>query len=418
MLDELVQFFRERNLSEVAEGLKADLDAKKRASEAEVLASVRKAVVKVERADLVSKGTRERDLRPAARKVETLPKEETERIMEDLMTKMVQRPTAQQQLREKELNKRIEKVFELESFQRMVENAEDKSFLSELATTKSFISQSESIQKSMQEQYQFKNIMPTHSELVEEDLGQEELPHFGNTQEEIKFDDPMGAEHDEIQNLIGKIQSQKIETEAPQPVMLSNDDSFSNIAPAVEEEAPEAPKKIEEPKKEDKKPVRVPGDDIEQVNLNAANLEKEEAKGEKEEDDSEELEPEAPKKPFDIDDVVKQIFESEGLQPGKVMYDMKVLHSKNPEFKDEYVDEDDPGFDTYVVNEENFVASCQELARLNDFPFRAIEPDTKHDMATRERHRREQQAIKDKIRDAKKKKESKRLKNNDSALLL
>mgnify|MGYP006932370774 FL=1 len=30
----------------------------------------------------------------------------------------------------------------------------------------------------------------------------------------------------------------------------------------------------------------------------------------------------------------------------------------NPDFDDEYVDEDDPGFDTYVVNEENFVASC------------------------------------------------------------
>jgi hypothetical protein len=25
---------------------------------------------------------------------------------------------------------------------------------------------------------------------------------------------------------------------------------------------------------------------------------------------------------------------------------------------DEYVDEDDPGFDTYVANEENFVACC------------------------------------------------------------
>lgn len=171
MLEELVQFFKERNLTEIADGLKADLDGKKRANEAEVLASVRKAVVKVEKADLVAKGTRERDMRPLVHKVETLPKEETERIMEDLMTKLVQRPTAQQQLREKEMNKRIEKVFELESFQRMVENAEDRSFLSELATTKSFISQSESIQKSMQEQYQFKNIMPTHSELVEEDLG-------------------------------------------------------------------------------------------------------------------------------------------------------------------------------------------------------------------------------------------------------
>ena len=94
----------------------------------------------------------------------------------------------------------------------------------------------------------------------------------------------------------------------------------------------------------------------------------------------------------------------------------------NPDAVDEYIDEDDPGFDTYVVNEENFVASCQELAKLNNFPVRAIQPDTKHDMAHRERYR--------KTLDAKKKSQqvtagsateqtaTRKLKNNDSALLL
>jgi len=91
----------------------------------------------------------------------------------------------------------------------------------------------------------------------------------------------------------------------------------------------------------------------------------------------------------------------------------------NLEFTDEYVDEDDPGFDTYVVNEENFVASCQELARLNDFPVRAIMPDNRKDMAMRERIRKEQQAEKDAIKKRSKTlgKQSK-LKTNDSALLL
>lgn len=91
----------------------------------------------------------------------------------------------------------------------------------------------------------------------------------------------------------------------------------------------------------------------------------------------------------------------------------------NPEFKDDYVDDDDPGFDTYVVNEENFVASCQELARLNDFPERAIAPDSKHDMAHRERVRKELAAKKEEIRQAMKSKGDKnKMKNNDSALLL
>ena len=39
-----------------------------------------------------------------------------------------------------------------------------------------------------------------------------------------------------------------------------------------------------------------------------------------------------------------------------MMYDKNEISPAD--LKDEYLDEDDPGFDTYVVNEENFVASC------------------------------------------------------------
>jgi hypothetical protein len=42
----------------------------------------------------------------------------------------------------------------------------------------------------------------------------------------------------------------------------------------------------------------------------------------------------------------------------------------------------------YVVGEEAFVASCKELAQLNNFPQRAIKPDTKDQMVHRERYRR------------------------------
>jgi len=49
----------------------------------------------------------------------------------------------------------------------------------------------------------------------------------------------------------------------------------------------------------------------------------------------------------------------------------------NKEGVEEYVDDDDPGFDMYVVNEENFVGSCKELAQLNNFPARAIKPDSR-----------------------------------------
>jgi len=55
--------------------------------------------------------------------------------METLMSNMVQRPSLLAQARDKELNKRIEKVFELDVFQRMVEGAEQSTFLSDLNNT-------------------------------------------------------------------------------------------------------------------------------------------------------------------------------------------------------------------------------------------------------------------------------------------
>lgn len=62
---------------------------------------------------------------------------------------------------------------------------------------------------------------------------------------------------------------------------------------------------------------------------------------------------------------------------GSFVFSPEEVNLMNREGIDEYVDDDDPGFDMYVVNEENFVASCKELAQLNNFPARAIKPDTR-----------------------------------------
>ncbi len=64
----------------------------------------------------------------------------------------------------------------------------------------------------------------------------------------------------------------------------------------------------------------------------------------------------------------------------------------NIEGLDEYEDDDDPGFDTFVVNEENFVASCKELASQYKFPARAIALDTPENKAFREKKRKQMQA--------------------------
>lgn len=58
------------------------------------------------------------------------------------------------------------------------------------------------------------------------------------------------------------------------------------------------------------------------------------------------------------------------------VFDHDNLQPLNLDGINEYEDDDDPGFDTYVVEEQNFVASCTELAETYKFPARAIQPDS------------------------------------------
>ena len=83
------------------------------------------------------------------------------------------------------------------------------------------------------------------------------------------------------------------------------------------------------------------------------------------------------------------------------------MHPMNKEAVEEYVDDDDVGFDTYVVNEENFVASCRELASQNNFPARAINPDTEDYQQFREKRKMELRA-----------KEKAKIRKDDSAFML
>ena len=164
---------------------------------------------------------------------------------------------------------------------------------------------------------------------------EEELPRFGSVTK-----DPGAEEAEKIDALVSDLLKDEGGDQFKGRT-LQNDDSLSNIAPAASSEKPAVTKS-----------------------------------------------PQISAQTHDLDKALKEIVNEEGLSPGKCLYEGDQLHRMNPEKVDEYIDEDDPGFDTYVVNEENFVASCQELAKLNDFPKRAIAGDTKHDMAHRERCRK------------------------------
>lgn len=69
------------------------------------------------------------------------------------------------------------------------------------------------------------------------------------------------------------------------------------------------------------------------------------------------------------------------------VFDHDNLQPLNLDGINEYEDDDDPGFDTYVVEEQNFVASCTELAETYKFPARAIQPDSEEQKVFREKKR-------------------------------
>ena len=81
-----------------------------------------------------------------------------------MVTKMVQAPTQNAKEREKVLNKRIEAVFELESFQRMVESADTSgksAAFKDLHYSANFIRGSSLIQKTLQQQVKVPEELPT-----------------------------------------------------------------------------------------------------------------------------------------------------------------------------------------------------------------------------------------------------------------
>lgn len=95
----------------------------------------------------------------------------------------------------------------------MADNAEQSTVMSDLSSSQNFINHSQIIQQQINANMSFSNMLPTHSELVEEELAKEELPRFGNAPfGEIKFQDPLEKDHQEITNML-----QKIEMTRPAP---------------------------------------------------------------------------------------------------------------------------------------------------------------------------------------------------------
>lgn len=132
----------------------------------EVLTQIRKAMAAQQsRTHLAAQNTQER----SKKKVELMGKKESEEIMENLMAKMVHRPTLFHRQKEEEMNTKIEKIFELELFQKLVGAANSTTMMSDVSNSQSFINQSQYIQRQIQQNMSYSNILPTHSQLIEEE---------------------------------------------------------------------------------------------------------------------------------------------------------------------------------------------------------------------------------------------------------
>ena len=94
------------------------------------------------------------------------------------MNKIVVNPTF---VNDEKLNAKIEKIFGVEAFQKMVDNAD---VFQDISNT-SLFNQSEFLQKSMnQAMNSFQKMLPSHSQ-IREDEDPDELPRFGATEENL-----------------------------------------------------------------------------------------------------------------------------------------------------------------------------------------------------------------------------------------
>ena len=182
-LEDLIKFCEQRQLADLAAGLKQDLaslpQGKAPTSSKDLqdrtLQLIRKAIkaddAKKIRDEAVGLGVKRGSAQPNQQHF-SFNKEETEEIMEKFMGKVVNKPNL---IADDNLNAKIEKIFNVEAFQRMVERADVFQDISSMNA--SF--QSEFMQK----QGGFKKVLPTHSQLQDEDEDMEMdgqgVPQFG-----------------------------------------------------------------------------------------------------------------------------------------------------------------------------------------------------------------------------------------------
>ncbi|EAS00422.2 Serine/Threonine kinase domain protein (macronuclear) [Tetrahymena thermophila SB210] len=244
--------------------------------------------------------------------------EETEQIMERLMNKLVASPGL---LEDEKLNSKIEKFFDNQTFQRMVEATDVMQDISNLSFTNSFL------QKTKQEQQSILDENPPHFGMKQQPMN---APGLAN--QDFKLDqfnqqtisNQTNQQHNQLQQQ-QNVQNQQTDMNNgsehmplyPQQLQMNsphnNQSDLNQKSEKQTEELKETQNKLEQLQNQD-------------VQADAQN------------------------------DLLQGILLQEDFMPNI----------------DEYTDDDDPGFDLYEVPQKDFVRVAQQLAEKSDFPARAV----------------------------------------------
>eukprot|EP01017_Pseudomicrothorax_dubius_P048514 TRINITY_DN883_c0_g1_i2.p1 TRINITY_DN883_c0_g1~~TRINITY_DN883_c0_g1_i2.p1 ORF type:complete len:747 (-),score=216.15 TRINITY_DN883_c0_g1_i2:405-2645(-) len=298
-------------------------------------------------------GRRRENINPNLRRTMRLfTQEETENIMEKFMNKLVGQPNM---LEDERLNLKIERFFDNQTFQKMVEATDVFNDLSNISFTNSILQKNNILKQSQKK--------PVNDPSWEV----ESLPHFGQQNDsEILFTDG-----DSLINPHGK-KTRPTEltptTEKNVPISVKpgkppQREILENRSPSMEDLFNAKP--IEETKK-NKKPTPKPI-------VKSSEKKGDDPKG----------------KSMDMPSIIQaqnvndsSLFLNDGHS--FVLSGLEDNHAV-----DEYVDDDDPGFDLYEVAEREFHKVCKQLADKYGFPNRAMTKDPKLDEKDNQKDQRE-----------------------------
>lgn len=266
-------------------------------------------------------------------------KEETEAVMERLMNRIVANPKLINE--DTELNHRIEKIFNLEAFQKMVENADIFQDLS----SSSVFDTSKMLEKSIM----------SHGSNAQNILAQASSHHISNTD-----------------SVVSELKVPHSENKTPEKTSKERHD-------AIDKEHVRSGQKAQKSRKEDKEKFKnIPKEE-------KAHTKSHEEKAPMKNRDSIVTDKEESKKVSD------DIFQGMHDNESQSIHSTHTVH--NEDLIDEYTNDEDPGFISIEVKKEDMEEKCHKIAVKYGFPELAFRQSTENEIIEMKKRKLKKEAL-------------------------